>query len=593
MPLKLAELPRGAIEAVRRFPLPVAACVAAYSGVLALINGLTDPYENQVARMLMACALALPLWFALALRRSPSPNPTRFLPDTIGVALIASYGYWLQTVPEDFPFRWGVQFAMLLFAVHCFTACAPFLRGGANEAFWHYNKSLFLRWLLGVLYSVVLFAGLALALLSVDRLLSLDIDDKNYPRLFFGIVTLFHPLFFLAGAPREFGPAPDYPTGLRRFVQFCLVPLVGLYLVILYLYTAKILITWELPNGWVALPVLILAVVGILSALLLDPLRDNAEHSWAGVFIRWFYRLLLPLTVLLLISISVRLNDYGVTENRYIVAVLAGWLFAIAAGYGWLGLRATRWIPLSLGVLCLLGAFGPWSASAVSQRSQSARVMAKLTELGVAQDNKFVANPQTISNEDFDDLRSHLDYLFRMHGADFFDQQMADMPAWKPANDASPSYRYGRANTLLEQLGVSSTQDTPGQTHTFEVILPVVVTTDSQLTTYEFHNHTESNLVISHDAQLTLKRQRNRSMILSHGTETVIINWTAQLQALDVANSAEKVPAHALTQEHDIGGYRVTLTLLRVNYRRPKTGDYEINSGQLLILVQPTAKAGL
>lgn len=587
MPLKLAEIPRNVAEVVRRFPLPVFACLIAYGCVLALIEDLTDPVQSQIARMLLSCILAVPLWFALAIRRPAAAGSARFLPELIGVSLVVSYSWWLQTLPVGFPFRHGVQFAFLLVAAHFFVACAPFLRGGNDAAFWNYNKTLFLRWLLGVLYAIVLFVGLALAMLSVDRLLSLDIDDKNYPRLFFAIVTVFHPLFFLAGAPREFPAASGFPTGLRRFVQFCFVPLVGLYVSILYLYTAKILITWELPNGWVALPVLILAIAGILSALLLEPLRGDSEHVWADLFTRWFYRLLLPLTILLMISIGVRLTDYGVTENRYIVATLAGWLFIVAAGYGWFGLRAARWIPLSLGTLCLLAAFGPWSASTVAARSQSARVMTAFAELGVLNNGVFVEHPQTIPNKTYDDLRSRIDYLFWMHGSWFFDVQMANFPGWNTKTREEHHRYYGRGMELLQQVGLRTENGQQSFYRHYNAVMPIAVTADAQLSLHEFHNR-ESQAVIADGSKLLLEWQSTDMFVLRQGDETQTLDWKPSLADLSAATGDTDIPADHLTRHVELGGHHITLTLLSVGFNRTASGKIIINYAKLLVLVRPS-----
>lgn len=589
MKINWTELARGLVAAVRRFPLPVLACLTAYGCLLALLQNLSDPIESRVVRVLMVCALALPLWFALAIRRPRKPAPFQCLPELAGIILVLAYGWRLQALPTLFPLRWIAQFGLLLFAIYCFVACAPFLRGGDGGAFWNYNKTLFLRWLLGALYSVVLFVGLALALLSLDRLLSLDIDSKNYARLFFGIVAVFHPLFFLAGAPREFSATGDYPTGLRRFVQFCLVPLVGLYLAILYVYTAKILIVWELPNGWVALPVLILAVVGILSALLLDPLRGNSPRAWAGVFLRWFYRLLLPLTLLLMISIGVRIADYGVTENRYIVALLAGWLFLAALGYGWLRLRATRWVPVSLGCLCLLTAFGPWGASAFSRRSQTARAVAVFDAYGVRQGERFVAFDRAIPEKAYLELRSSLSYLFTWQGPHQFDAEMSHFPDWQRVEASQHRYGYIRADHMLELLGLRSTGITKLTTRYIQAATPdaftVAVAAESQLTLLHFAVDGSLTQTIATNPDLRLEWNPDGPTVLVQGAHRVTVDWWPLLAGLLHAQTNTGSPSTRFTRQAVIAGRRVSLTLTSVYFQDSGGKPTRILTANLLVLV--------
>jgi hypothetical protein len=69
---------------------------------------------------------------------------------------------------------------------------------------------------------------------------------------------------FLAGFPRDFSnPATisDYPQGLKIMTQYVLLPLVTLYLLILYAYLAKVIFTAHWPSGWVAYLVLAATLV--------------------------------------------------------------------------------------------------------------------------------------------------------------------------------------------------------------------------------------------------------------------------------------------------------------------------------------------
>ena len=51
-------------------------------------------------------------------------------------------------------------------------------------------------------------------------------------------------------------------------IQFILIPLVGLYLLILYVYGLQILFTWELPKGGLTYLILSFSIAGMLAVLL-------------------------------------------------------------------------------------------------------------------------------------------------------------------------------------------------------------------------------------------------------------------------------------------------------------------------------------
>src|SRR5690606_27016712 len=56
-----------------------------------------------------------------------------------------------------------LRFFLLVAAAHLLVSFAPFITAHRMNAFWQYNRHLFIRFLSGVLYSVVLYLGLAAA----------------------------------------------------------------------------------------------------------------------------------------------------------------------------------------------------------------------------------------------------------------------------------------------------------------------------------------------------------------------------------------------------------------------------------------------
>ena len=155
------------------------------------------------------------------------------------------------------------------------------------EAFWEFNKTLFLRILISALYTAVLYIGLVVAMAAIDQLLEIDIDDDRYLQLFIFQVGIFNTWFFLSGIPKFNNTSEleiEYPKPLKVFVQYVLIPLVTVYIAILYVYTGKIIIQWELPNGWVSYLVLSFSIAGILSLLLLFPIRNQKENTWIRIY---------------------------------------------------------------------------------------------------------------------------------------------------------------------------------------------------------------------------------------------------------------------------------------------------------------------
>lgn len=319
--------------------------------------------------------------------------------------------------------------------------------------FWKFNRRIFLRFCLATLYSGVLTAGLELALLSADKLFELKLE-KSYAHLFFIMAGCFHPVFFLAGVPRDFTALEtdcEHPRELKAFTQFALAPLVAVYTVILYVYAVKIALAREWPHGWVALPVLVLSGVGIFAALLLHPLRTRADEKWAGWFCRWFPRAFAPLSLLLLLSVRERIAAYGITEERYLGIVAGGWILVWAFLFIFKKNAGIRWIPASLAVICLVAAFGPLSAGAISKNNQLRRLQSALAAHGLLIAGKITVSERRLElpAKDYDNIHSIISYLIEKHGGETLRGLFGGVlkiTDWKQLNEG------GGTGDILEKL---------------------------------------------------------------------------------------------------------------------------------------------
>jgi hypothetical protein len=419
--LGLPKIRAGLASALGRFPWVL---LCGLAGTLASIESLREDTKNLnlCGKIAMTAALGMPLFFSLRIVRERIGDLTRAPLEIVGLPVLAGWFFSLPRVMHDGPGIVYIRWGLLLAALHFAAAVSAYLRQVPGDGFWQFNRRIFLRFCLATLYTCVLTIGLELALLSADKLFELKLE-KSYLDLFYIMIGCFHPAFFLAGVPRDFAELEvdsEYPRGLKAFTQFVLAPLVAAYTAILYAYALKIVIARTWPHGWVALPVLILSGVGILSALLLHPLRTRHEQKWAVWFCRNFPRALAPLALLLLLSLWQRIDDYGVTEERYLGLVSGAWIFAWATIFIFKKEAGIRWIPASLAVICLLTAFGPWSAGAVSKESQLRRLTHLLEAHNLMADGKILvpATRARLPSKDYEDIQSTIRYLITTHGGE-------------------------------------------------------------------------------------------------------------------------------------------------------------------------------
>jgi len=401
-------------KTVFRFPLETIITICGTVCAILLIqkdHGGTS--VEFLSKSIMSCSLCLVLFLSISLffYAYKKNNGFRFLTSLILGSLAFAFVFSFKEVISEVEMQ---QYLVLNIALHLLVSFAGFLPKKYNqEEFWEFNKQLFLRILTSSLYSIVLYSGLALAILAVKELFQIEFDEKIYAYLFFVIAGIFNTLFFLAGVPetnnKEIPLTLNYPKGLKNFTQYVLLPLISLYLAILICYETKILITLSLPVGWVSYLVLVFAIFGILSFLLVHPIANEVGNLWMRTFSRWFYYLLVPLLGLLFWAIVYRIQLYGFTHERYFVLALSIWLTIVVAYFIIQKRPKIKFIPISMCIIALLTIVGPQSADAVSKKSQFSRF-----EAYIQKDEK------KLTFEQEQDLSSIVHFLEKNYGATIF-----------------------------------------------------------------------------------------------------------------------------------------------------------------------------
>ena len=433
-----------ATRAARRFPLLLAcALLAATAGILLVNSSEDEPY----IRLLAAATLGLPLLFALTLtgeRRFAPGDARRWIVQGIGVlALVAFWAAWPHW-PE--PVQVARYFELSL-SFHLMAAFLPYAGVDEQNGFWHYNKALFIRFLMAGLFAAVLYGGLAIALAALDKLLGVDVPNEAYGRLWMLMAFVFATWFFLGGVPEDLAALEqqrDVPAGLRVFAQYVLVPIVVIYLVILTLYLGKVLIERQWPSGWIGYLVSSVATIGILAWLLVRPLEDT-EHVWVRTYTRGFYIAILPAIVMLWLAIGKRVAQYGVTERRYFMIVLSLWWAGIAIYYTLGKSRNIKVIPATLCALGLLTFLGPWGAYRVSLASQRGRLDHLVAQYGL----RPTAAAHEVPFDDRKEIAATLRYLLERGDGKAIAARFGGSAAAKPVDVES------RVRSIMASLGVA------------------------------------------------------------------------------------------------------------------------------------------
>ncbi len=390
--------------------------------VLIEISELKVAAENFCLRLIMVANLSLVLSLSLSLFFES--NAFSFLKKMLLRVLIILFAIALFYLIDPLKRETDVfRFILLVLAFHLSVSFAAYFGKGHINAFWQFNRIIFLRFLIGGIYSAALFLGLAAAIGSMNFLFNFKFEWDTFAILWVWIAGIFQTVFFLSGVPANLNDLEEdktYPAGLKVFTQFVLIPLATVYAIILLAYEAKILIEWELPKGLVSNLILGYAVFGILSLLLIYPVRDQDENKWLKTFSRNFYYVLIPLILLLVWAVLARVIDYGITEERYFLIILAAWLSFICVYFLISKGQNIMIIPFSLCLVTVLSVYGPKGAFSTSRRSQINELKQLFEKHGSLEGDKLISLKLKPGKEDMTRMINIVDYLVNMHGLESF-----------------------------------------------------------------------------------------------------------------------------------------------------------------------------
>lgn len=445
-------LVRAFYKVIERFPLAfIFTVVGTYSAIMGS-NIAYDQGNISIWIKILLCSHLGLIYSITASTFAETRNKKHLTASIISAVIVLLIALYYFSMPNYLLQEDWYRYLLLALFGHLLVAVAPFYKKGFVNAFWFYNKSLFLRFLMAMLYSVVLYTGLAIALLALEKLFGVGIKGKTYFHLWILIAGIFNTCVFLGGIPINgllLEKETEYPKGLKIFTNYILIPIVSLYILILMAYEAKIIVQFHLPEGWVANLIIAFAVVGILSLLLIFPIRKEAKNKWIIIYSKTYYWLVIPLVALLFVSIGKRISDYGFTEERVWVAGIGIWLLLVACYFIFSKKENIKLIPVALMIFTLFALLFAPVISIKSQQNRLKKVLLKNNLLDV--NGKFIKTNKEINNTDGVQITSILEYLYRMHGT------KAIQPFFKStlSKNNGHGYIYSYTDSLITSVGLT------------------------------------------------------------------------------------------------------------------------------------------
>ena len=360
------------IKGCRRFPLAILLLFCWAVGAI-IMHHLERKYgygklnlqrlEFFIAYYFPSAALLVTA-FTLDREANPTKPLNRFVAPITYVAWLAFCSITAYFIP--FSISNNIMLGTLIATIIVVTATLAFRHSKDDREFWRLIMGAIIAAVVAGIGAGIFFGGLQLLLIGVETLFGISFYSEITLDIIIVCSMFICPVVWLQMLP-SLTPNDERTIKMPRFLggllHFLFMPLVGAYLITLYVYLFKIVFTWELPEGMVSYLVTALMAGTIAILFCLYPTRFEEGHRFDKLVARWLPILTLPLLILMTVGIVRRFSDYGLTMPRLYVLTFNIWCYGVCL---WLvkckGSRVI-WIPVSFATILLLTSVGPQNYS--------------------------------------------------------------------------------------------------------------------------------------------------------------------------------------------------------------------------------------
>ncbi|MDU7151767.1 MAG: DUF4153 domain-containing protein [Peptoniphilus grossensis] len=345
-----------------------------------------------------------------------------------------------------------------------FTLIAALVVGTSFVGKFNYHKDFVVyvakilrAFIISNIYSFIVFVGISGIIFALNSLFKFNFGSSVYLRVAIFSFILFNVVTFFSDFPKVRDSFTDYkyPKAFRILLVYIITPIVIIYTAILLAYFVKILVLWQIPNNLIVNLVIWFASFSIVYLFFLSRVETI---TFINKFKIVFPFTLFPLLGMMFFAIYMRIKEYGMTENRYIVIAVGLWIFLSLIYYIFYRENSNISIPIFLSVIILITGIGPASATSLSIRSQNARFEKLLM------DNKMIAGEEIKPNINIEsDAKSQIvDIVSYMVRTDRVDK-LSYMPKDFKLSEDSFTKLFGFSNIIESKnyLGYSYTDNLP------------------------------------------------------------------------------------------------------------------------------------
>lgn len=296
-------------------------------------NAANGEYTDILARVIAALLFALPLSLVPWLMKQVNNIYTW---TQVFIGQFVSLLFWLlfyYFLPHNFADLYGSDQSRVIIS-YIFAWILPLVwivlasKIDSVKIRWRCQQFV-IKWIIAVVALGIVWGWIAACLSSIEYLFGVYIDSKIYTDVRILTWSLVWVHIRLSGLVDDVEDR-TYIKLFRFFWLYIFLPLAAIYALILLFYGLQICVTWNRPHGKVTRMIIWYTAFGLLGYLLTYPIRS--EYKYIQSAHKAYFVSLLLFVLLLAAAIYIRIDEYGLTMERYIVCIIWLWIIIISIG---------------------------------------------------------------------------------------------------------------------------------------------------------------------------------------------------------------------------------------------------------------------
>lgn len=413
-------------DTFKRFPFTIiSAILASVFLILATYDQYAEDFNNKMITYGLVFVFAIFL-FAFTrlfneglrnfydLKNLKNNNLLKIISYVISLPIL--YGIYELVYNEAGPLtNYDERFVFFTLIASLVVASSFVAKFNYHEDYVAYVAKILRAFIISNIYSFIVFIGISAIVFALDSLFKFSFGPLVYLRIGIFSFILFNVITFFQDFPKVRDSFTDYkyPKPFRILLVYIFTPLVIIYTLILLAYFIKILALWQIPNNLIVNLVIWFASFSVVYLFFLTRVDSI---GFINKFKIIFPISLFPLLGMMFFAIYLRISEYGLTENRYIVLAGGLWVFLSLIYYIFYRENSNITVPIFLAAIILVTGIGPASATRLSMRSQNARFEKLLKENNMiaGEDIRPEGNLESSVKNQIIDIVSYMDKRNRL-----------------------------------------------------------------------------------------------------------------------------------------------------------------------------------